>query len=49
MWSASGQGTEMMERQIIRMSLALSIMVVLAQIPPRHYESWAPYLYSVGC
>lgn len=48
MWSASGQGIPMMERQIFRMVLAISIMIVLAQIPPRHYETWAPYLYVSG-
>ena len=45
MYSASGA---MMERQAIRMVLSLGIMFVLAQISPRHYETWAPYLFGVG-
>ncbi len=48
MWSASGQGMPMMERQIFRMVLAITVMILLAQIPPRHYEAWAPYLYVSG-
>ncbi len=48
MWSASGEGVAMMERQIIRMTIAFCIMIILAQIPPRHYEVWAPYLYFTG-
>lgn len=48
MWSASGQGVAMMERQVFRMALAITIMILLAQIPPRHYQAWAPYLYITG-
>ncbi len=48
MWSASGQSIAMMERQVFRMVLAVIVMVLLAQIPPRHYETWAPYLYISG-
>ncbi|MFD2179407.1 peptidoglycan glycosyltransferase MrdB [Veronia pacifica] len=48
MFSASGQDAAMIERQIIRMILALGIMFALAQVPPRHYEFWAPYLYIIG-
>ncbi|ATF09884.1 rod shape-determining protein RodA [Candidatus Enterovibrio altilux] len=45
MWSASGQDISMMERQAVRMLLALAVMCFLAQVSPRHYEFWAPYLY----
>lgn len=48
MWSASGQNVEMMERQVIRIAIALGVMFTLAQIPPRHYELWAPYLYTIS-
>ncbi|WP_413113936.1 rod shape-determining protein RodA [Thaumasiovibrio sp. DFM-14] len=48
MWSASGQNTAMMERQAIRIVIAFGVMFVLAQIPPRQYEYWAPYLYALG-
>lgn len=35
----------MMERKIGQIAMGLVIMVVMAQIPPRVYEGWAPYLY----
>jgi rod shape determining protein RodA len=48
MYSASGQSLPMMERQAARMCLSLGVMFILAQIAPRHYETWAPYLFGVG-
>ncbi|SFN68616.1 cell elongation-specific peptidoglycan biosynthesis regulator RodA [Izhakiella capsodis] len=44
-WSASGQDPSMMERKIIQIGIGLATMVVMAQVPPRVYEGWAPYLY----
>lgn len=48
MYSASGQSMAMMERQAIRMLLALGVMIGLAQISPRSYEAFAPFLFVVG-
>ncbi|MDU3054566.1 MAG: FtsW/RodA/SpoVE family cell cycle protein [Escherichia coli] len=47
-WSASGQDIGMMERKIGQIAMGLVIMVVMAQIPPRVYEGWAPYLYIIA-
>ncbi|WP_435947568.1 peptidoglycan glycosyltransferase MrdB [Dryocola sp. BD586] len=44
-WSASGQDTGMMERKVGQILMGLMAMIVMAQIPPRVYEGWAPYLY----
>ncbi len=44
-FSASGQSLAMMYRVVMRMAMALIIMVILAQIPPRTYESAAPILF----
>ena len=44
-WSASGQDVGMMERKIGQIAMGVVIMIVMAQIPPRVYEGWAPYLY----
>lgn len=44
-WSASGQDMGMMERKIGQIAMGIVIMIVMAQIPPRVYEGWAPYLY----
>ncbi|MBK5142838.1 peptidoglycan glycosyltransferase MrdB [Budviciaceae bacterium BWR-B9] len=45
LWSASGQDPDMMERKISQTILGFGVMLVMAQIPPRVYENWAPYLY----
>lgn len=37
----------MMERKIGQIAMGLVVMVVMAQIPPRVYEGWAPYLYII--
>ncbi|MEQ9848685.1 peptidoglycan glycosyltransferase MrdB [Pectobacterium brasiliense] len=47
LWSASGQDIDMMERKVVQIVLGLTVMIVMAQIPPRMYEGWAPYLYIV--
>ncbi|RRZ93744.1 peptidoglycan glycosyltransferase MrdB [Erwinia sp. 198] len=44
-WSASGQDPGMMERKLGQIAMGVVIMLVMAQIPPRVYEGWAPYLY----
>lgn len=48
MYSASGQDMAMMERQAFRMVLALVVMLFLAQLPPRTYESFAPIIFFAG-
>ncbi|ADP11921.1 cell wall shape-determining protein [Erwinia sp. Ejp617] len=45
MWSASGQDPGMMERKLAQICMGVVVMLVMAQIPPRVYEGWAPYLY----
>ncbi|MDN2481783.1 rod shape-determining protein RodA [Vibrio astriarenae] len=48
MYSASGQDAGMMDRQAMRMVLSIVVMVVLAQIPPRTYETLAPIMFFCG-
>ncbi|QGU88428.1 peptidoglycan glycosyltransferase MrdB [Erwinia sorbitola] len=47
MWSASGQDPGMMERKLGQIAMGIIVMLVMAQIPPRVYEGWAPYLYII--
>ncbi|EKE67625.1 rod shape-determining protein RodA [Gallaecimonas xiamenensis] len=47
-YSASGQNMAMMERQMVRLALALGVAVVLAQIPPDVYKRWSLPLYVAG-
>ncbi|UAJ65914.1 peptidoglycan glycosyltransferase MrdB [Candidatus Schneideria nysicola] len=46
-WSASGQDIKMMERKIIQIFIGMVVMLLLAQVPPRKYESNALYLYII--
>ena len=48
LYSASGQDTDLLWRQSLRLGLAFGVMFVLAQIPPHHLERWAPQLYGLG-
>lgn len=48
MYSASGQNMVMMDRQAMRIVLALGVMIFLAQLSPRTYESLAPFLFFCG-
>ncbi len=48
MYSASGQSLAMMDRQAMRMALSIVVMLVLAQISPRTYESLAPLMFVGG-
>ncbi|WP_016955092.1 rod shape-determining protein RodA [Catenovulum agarivorans] len=48
-YSASGQDTALITRQITRLSIALGVMFVVAQIPPSFYLRWAPPLFIGGC
>lgn len=45
MWSASGQDIDTMQRKLIQIAIGFVVMIVMAQISPRIYENWAPYLY----
>ncbi len=49
MYSAGGQSLAMMERQAMRMVMALLVMVGLAQLSPRSYERLAPLLFFLWC
>lgn len=48
LYSASGQDSELMMRQVLRLVLAFTVMFVLAQVPPHHIELWAPWVFGAG-
>ena len=48
LYSASNENVAMVERQLIRLALALGAMLLLAQIPPDKYRQWAPWLFLIG-
>lgn len=48
LYSASNESNAMVMRQGIRLSIAFTVMLVLAFIPPHKYKAWTPWLYAVG-
>ncbi|NVJ51758.1 MAG: rod shape-determining protein RodA [Gammaproteobacteria bacterium] len=48
LYSAGGESESLMYRQITRLGMGLVVMLVMAQLPPRFYQKWAPVLYSAG-
>lgn len=48
LYSASGGSERMFTNKVVQVALGMSIMLVMAYIPPRFYQRVAPYLY-LGC
>jgi rod shape determining protein RodA len=48
LYSASGQNLDVLLRQAMRLGLAAGIMIAIAQINPRHFQSYSPVLYLLG-
>ncbi len=48
LYSASGQSSEHVERQLFRLSAAFVVMIVLAQLDPIVYKRWSPWLFILG-
>ncbi|GAB4391713.1 MAG: rod shape-determining protein RodA [Gammaproteobacteria bacterium] len=48
LYSASSEDFGLVVRQIIRLSIALIVMIVVAQISPTLFKLWAPWLFSLG-
>jgi rod shape determining protein RodA len=48
LYSASGENVAVIQRQIIRLSVAMVVMIVLAQITPDAMRRWSPILFIAG-
>jgi rod shape determining protein RodA len=48
LWSASGQDSDLLARQLVRMGVAFGVMLALAQVPPKLLRMWSPWLFAVG-
>ncbi len=48
LYSAGGQDVALIKRQLIRLGIAFSVMLVIAQIPPIHLRRWSPWLFGIG-
>jgi rod shape determining protein RodA len=47
-YAAGGQDMGLIQRQLIRLGIALSVMLLVAQVPPLAYKRLSPYFYAVG-
>lgn len=48
LYSAGGESSSLVIRQALRLAAAFGIMLLLAQVAPRHLFHWAPWLYIIG-
>jgi rod shape determining protein RodA len=48
LWSASGQDSSMLVRQVIRLGVAFAALLVIAQVPPKVLRLWSPWLFAGG-
>lgn len=48
LYSGSGQSMDTILRQLSRFAVGMAVMLVMAQIPPRTYKRWTPWLYGIG-
>jgi rod shape determining protein RodA len=48
LYSASGQSADTITRQLTRIIFGFISMMVMAQIPPRAYKRWTPWLFGIG-
>ncbi len=48
LYSAGNQSTALITRQAIRLAIALGVMFVVAQIPPKFIRIWSPLLFIIG-
>jgi len=48
LYSASGQDMDVIIREALRLALAFSVMLVVAQVTPDTIENWSPWLFALG-
>jgi len=48
LYSASDGSVELVQRQIVRLSIAFIVMFLVAQIPQQTLYHWAPWFFALG-
>lgn len=48
LYSATNQNMAMIEAQAMRIGFGFLLLLIFAQIPPRTYKKWAPWLFWLG-
>jgi rod shape determining protein RodA len=48
LWSASGQDANLLTRQLVRIGAGFSVVLAVAQVPPKFLRLWSPWLFAAG-
>lgn len=48
LYSAGDQSAELMQKQVVRLSIAFAVMLVVAQISPQQLYFWTPWVFLAG-
>lgn len=48
LFSASNQNSNIVQKQSLRFVIAFTSMLIFAQISPKRYHQWAPWLFSIA-
>ena len=48
LYSASAQDVGLVSKQAMSFGIGFTVMIILAQIPPKVYQAFSPYLYAVS-
>ena len=48
LYSASNENIGIVERQLARLGIGFVVMFLFAQIPPKRYYQWTPWVFAIG-
>lgn len=48
LYSASNESVGIVEKQALRLGMGFVVMVIFAQIPPKRYYQWTPWVFLIG-
>ncbi len=48
LYSASGQNTDLVWRQVVRLGVGFTVMFAIAQLNPAPLKRWAPWIFAIG-
>ncbi len=48
LYSAGQRNLDLVTGQALRLALGFAILLSLAQVPPRHFRFWSPWIYLMG-
>ena len=48
LWSAGGQDSGLLFRQLVRLGIAFAVLLAVAQVPPKMLRLWSPWMFLGG-